>query len=274
MKTTTLLSTSLLLSLVVLPGVGWGQAQAPASPAPAPVPAVQPPAEAAAPALPALAWEPPPLQPFSATYQAFYKGKEAGDASMQVTHTGGNQWRVDMQVVGRRGFASVLGLNIEQSTVFEERAGAYAPLSQSTVRKGLFLGKKAVGTYNWQAGTAQWTGDVEKKRAQPIPLQPGDQSALLINLAIMRDARPGATMHYRYVDMGKVRQHDYQAAPQTENVEVGDLSYNALRVYRTNGGNNETILWIANGVPTPVRILQREDGEDRVDLRLIEYQGV
>ena len=44
---------------------------------------------------PALAWEPPPLQPFTATYQAFYKGKEAGDASMQVTHTGGNQWRVD-----------------------------------------------------------------------------------------------------------------------------------------------------------------------------------
>lgn len=274
MKTTTLLSTPLLLSLAVFPGVGWGQAQAPATP-PAPVPAAQPPADApAVPMPPALAWEPPPLQPFSATYQAFYKGKEAGDASMQVTHTGGSQWRVDMQVVGRRGFASVLGLNIEQSTVFEERSGVYAPLSQSTVRKGLFLGKKAVGTYNWQAGTAQWTGDVKKDRAQQIPLQAGDQSALLINLAIMRDARPGASMHYRYVDMGKVREHDYQAAPQTENVEVGDLSYNALRVYRTNGGRNETILWIANGVPTPVRILQREDGEDRVDLRLIEYQGV
>ncbi|MDI9248853.1 DUF3108 domain-containing protein [Stenotrophomonas sp. RS-48] len=270
MKTTTLLCTPLLLSLAVLPGVGWGQVQPSAEPA-APS---QAPAAPAVPMLPALAWEPPPLQPFTATYQAFYKGKEAGDATMQVTHTGGNQWRVDMQVVGRRGFASVLGLNIEQSTVFEERGGVYAPLSQSTVRKGLFLGKKAVGTYNWQAGTAQWTGDVKKDRAQPIPLQAGDQSALLINLAIMRDARPGVAMHYRYVDMGKVRQHDYQAAPQTENVEVGDLSYNALRVYRSNGGNNETILWIANGVPTPVRILQREDGEDRVDLRLIEYQGV
>ncbi|MHC1674695.1 DUF3108 domain-containing protein [Stenotrophomonas maltophilia] len=273
MKTTTLLSTSLLLSLAVLPAVGWGQAQPPAA-SPPPTPAAPPPNEPSVPLLPALAWEPPPLQPFTATYQAFYKGKEAGDASMQVTHTGGSQWRVDMQVVGRRGFASVLGLNIEQSTVFEERSGVYAPLSQSTVRKGLFLGKKAVGTYNWQAGTAQWTGDVKKERAQPIPLRAGDQSALLINLAIMRDARPGATMHYRYVDMGKVREHDYQAAPQTENVEVGDLSYNALRVYRTNGGRNETILWIANGVPTPVRILQREDGEDRVDLRLIEYQGV
>ena len=237
---------------------------------PAPAPAQAP----VAPALPALEWTPPALEPFVATYQAFYKGKEAGDATMQVSHTGGNQWRVDMQVVGRRGFASVLGLNIEQSTVFEERSGVYAPLSQSTVRKGLFLGKKAVGTYNWQAGTAQWSGDVKKNRAQPIPLQAGDQSALLINLALMRDARPGATMHYRYVDMGRVRQHDYQAAAQTENVEVGDLSYNALKVYRINGGSNETILWIANGVPTPVRILQREDGEDRVDLRLIEYQGV
>lgn len=226
------------------------------------------------PALPAMDWEAPPLQPFTATYQALYKGKQAGDATMRVTHTGGDLWRVDMQVVGRSGFASVLGLNLEQSTVFENRNGTYVPLSQSTVRKGLFLGKKVTGTYNWQAGTAQWLGDLKKERREPIPLQPGDQSALLLNLAIMRDARPGGQMHYRYVDVGRVRQHDYQAAPDTENVAVGDLSYNALRVYRTNGGNDETILWIANGVPTPVRILQREDGEDRIDLRLIEYQGV
>lgn len=226
------------------------------------------------PALPATPWEAPPLQPFTATYQAVYKGKEAGDATMRVTHTGGAQWRVDMQVVGRRGFASVLGLNLEQSTVFEKQGDTYVPLSQATVRKGLFLGKKVTGTYNWQAGTAQWLGDLKKERTVPIPLQPGDQSALLLNLAIMRDARPGGQMHYRYVDVGRVRQHDYQAAPDTENVQVGDLSYNALRVYRTNGGNDETILWIANGVPTPVRILQREDGEDRIDLRLIEYQGV
>lgn len=236
-------------------------------------PVVAPDAPAAPPALPALAWEPPALEPFTATYQAFYKGKEAGDATMRVSHAGGAQWRIDMQVIGRRGFASVLGLNLEQSTVFENRDGQYVPLSQSTVRMGLFLGKKVTGTYDWQAGTAQWKGDLKKQRTLPIPLQPGDQSALLLNLAIMRDARPGTALHYRYVDVGRVRQHDYQAAPQTENVQVGELSYNALRVYRTNGGNDETTLWIANGVPTPVRILQREDGEDRIDLRLIEYQG-
>jgi len=262
----TSLSKPVLLIASLLCTVAIAQAQEPPAAAPA---------QAAAPLpLPAISWEAPPLEPFTATYQALYKGKEAGDAIMKVTHTGGAQWRGDMQVVGRRGFASVLGLNLEQSTVFEKQGEVYVPISQATVRKGLFLGKKVSGTYNWQAGTAQWLGDLKKERTQPIPLQPGDQSALLINLAIMRDARPGGQMHYRYVDVGRVRQHDYQAAPDTENVQVGDLSYNALRVHRTNGGNDETILWIANGVPTPVRILQREDGEDRIDLRLIEYQGV
>lgn len=231
--------------------------------------------EAPAPVVPlqAAEWTAPALEPFVATYQAFYKGKQAGDATLRVVHIDGTQWRVDMGVQGKRGFASVLGLNIEQSTVFNNEGSVYTPLSQSTVKKALFLGRKVTGVYDWQAGTAQWQGDLKKERQQPIALQRGDQSALLLNLSLMRDALPGKALQYRYVDVGRVRQYEYRAADTTENVQVGDLSYNALRVYRTNGGNDETILWIANGVPTPVRILQRKDGQDEIDLRLIEYQG-
>ncbi|HBK46269.1 MAG TPA: DUF3108 domain-containing protein [Xanthomonadaceae bacterium] len=250
-----------LLAALLLPAAG--QAQAPAVPAPQPAdPSLQ------------QEWSAPELQPFTATYQAFYKGKEAGDATMQVSHGDSRQWRVDMAVRGRKGFASILGLNLEQSTVFEVDGDTYVPLSQSTVKKAVFFGKKVTGVYDWKAGTAQWDGDLKKERRKPIPLQRGDQSALLLNLSLMRDARPGQALSYRYVDVGRVRQYDYRAADATENVQVGDLSYDALRVYRTNGGDNETILWIANGVPTPVRILQREKGEDQIDLRLIEYQGV
>ncbi|MFT4248227.1 MAG: DUF3108 domain-containing protein [Pseudomonas sp.] len=219
-------------------------------------------------------WTPPPLQPFVATYQAFYKGKEAGDATLQVSHADDAQWRVDMAVRGRKGFASVLGLNIEQSTVFRDAGGVYVPLTQSTVRKALIFGKKVTGVYDWDSGTAQWEGDLKKQRRQPITLQPGDQSALLLNLSLMRDARPGKALSYRYVDLGRVRQYDYRAADATESVQVGELSYDALRIQRVNSGDNETILWIANGVPTPVRILQRDKGQDQLDLRLIEYQGV
>ncbi|NHF64462.1 DUF3108 domain-containing protein [Xanthomonas hortorum] len=268
-----------LLTTALLAQAGTGRAQqapavpAPATPAPAPV-AAPPAAPASAAALPASTWTPPSLQPFVATYQAFYRGKEAGDATMQVSHGEGSQWRIDMSVRGRKGFASILGLNLEQSTVFQVDGDTYVPLSQSTVRKAMFFGKKVTGVYNWQTANAQWDGDLKKERQQPIPLQRGDQSALSLNLSLMRDAQPGRSLSYRYVDVGRVRKYDYKVADATEVVQVGDLSYDALRVYRVNSGDNETILWIANGVPTPVRILQRDKGEDQVDLRLVEYQGV
>lgn len=251
----------LLLASLLLPIASGSTQEPPAPPAPGGLP-------------PALDWTPPALEPFVATYQALYKGKEAGDATMQVTHAGDDQWRVDMAVRGRKGFASVLGLNIEQSTVFQNAGSIYVPLSQSTVRKTLFFGKKVTGVYDWKNGTVQWEGDLKKERRQPIALKAGDQSALLLNLSLMRDAHPGRTLSYRYVDLGRVRQYDYRAADATENVQVGELSYDALRIQRINSGDNETILWIANGVPTPVRILQRDKGEDQIDLRLIEYQGV
>lgn len=76
----------------------------------------------------------------------------------------GDQWRVDMQVVGRRGFASVLGLNIEQSTVFEKHGATYAAEPLPCAR-ACSPGKKVTGTYDWKAGTAQWVGDL--KRSAP-----------------------------------------------------------------------------------------------------------
>jgi hypothetical protein len=121
---------------------------------------------------------------------------------------------------------------------------------------------------------ARWEGSVKKERRKPLDLQPGDMSALLINLAIMRDARPGSTLHYRLVDVGRARDHTYQAANEPETMAVGDMSYDALRVARTDKPGDETVLWVASGVPTPIRILQRRDGEDEIDLRLIEYRGV
>ncbi|MFC7521973.1 DUF3108 domain-containing protein [Xanthomonas populi] len=265
-----------LLTTALLAQAGTCRAQqAPALSEPVtPAPVAPPPAApASAAVLPASSWTPPTLAPFVATYQAFYHGKEAGDATMQVSHGEGSQWRIDMSVRGRKGFVSILGLNLEQSTVFRVDGDTYVPLSQSTVRKAMFFGKKVSGVYNWQAGSAQWDGDLKKERQQPIPLQHGDQSALSLNLSLMRDAQPGRSLSYRYVDVGRVRKYDYKVADATEVVQVGDLSYDALRVYRVNSGDSQTILWIANGVPTPVRILQRDKGEDQVDLRLVEYQG-
>ncbi|WP_425605391.1 DUF3108 domain-containing protein [Pseudoxanthomonas putridarboris] len=223
----------------------------------------------AGPALPALA-----LEPFVASYQAYNEGKLAGSATMKVADRDARQWQIDLKVKGTRGFARLAGLNIEQSTVFDTVGEDFRPLSQATVRHALFMGKKMVGTYDWNANTAQWQGDIKKNRRAPLPLQSGDMSALLMNLAVIRDAAPGRQLNYRVVDNGRVRDYQYVVATEPETIAVEDLSYSALRVSRANGGHDETIFWVADGVPTPVRILQRENGQDTIDLRLVEYQGV
>ena len=234
------------------------------------------PALAAAAAVePAPDWQPiTSLTPFEGTYQAFYKGRLAGDATLALARAGANRWQVSLEVRGKRGFAGVLGLNLLQTTLFEQHNGQFRPLTQHTERRGLFLGKKVEGSYDWNNGTAQWRGDIDRRRRAPVALQAGDLSALLINLAIMRDAVPGAQMQYRFADLGRVRLHQYQAAARTEITEVGELSYDALRVWRSNNSPGDAmVLWLANGVPTPIRIAQQEDGQDTIDLQLIQYQG-
>ena len=213
------------------------------------------------------------LQPFVATYQVFHEGHQLGDATMRLSQLDAPRWRIDLGMKGR-GLMRVTGLNVQQSTLFDSTGANLRPLSQSTVKRAFLSSKKSVGVYDWNTSSARWIGDVKKTRSAPVALQDGDMSGLLIDLAVIRDAEPGRTLHYRFVDDGRAREHTWIVAPQTEGISVGELSYDAMRVERIEDGGDQTVLWVAQGVPTPIRILQREDGHDATDLRLIEYKGV
>ena len=219
-----------------------------------------------APAAPA-----PVLRPFVAQYQVFNHGHSLGTATMQVVALDNGRWRVDLTMKGG-GLMRITGLNLQQSTVFDEIGERYRPLGQSTVRRVFLSNRRSTGSYDWAKHLAQWSGDVKETRRAPVPLQDGDMSGLLINLAIIRDATPGAILHYRFVDDGRARQQDYIVAAQTQASQVGDLSFDALRVDRGNPGSEQTSVWVASGVPTPLRILQSENGETGLDLVLIGYQ--
>lgn len=212
------------------------------------------------------------VEPFRASYEVYRGGRALGVATLQVVRNAQGHWRVDLDMDGK-GLVGLAGISAQQSTVFDEAGGVYRPLSQSTVRRVLFTRKQSTGVYDWQARKARWTGDVKQTRRAPVDLQPGDMSGLLINLAVIRDARPGATLEYRYVDTGRVRPHQYVVGTEPEEMVVGELRYSALRVDRVQSGGEQTSIWVAEGVPTPIRLLQRENGEDTYDLRLIEYRG-
>jgi len=254
----------LLLSFLLALGASAATAQeaAPSAPVLQTVPAQ--------PAVP----QPSALAPFSARYAVWRGGDPFGDATMQVVRVDDARWRVDLKIHASRGLLGLASLNLEQSTLFDVDGQQYRPLSQGTVRRALFGRKLTTGVYDWNRRQAQWQGDVKKTRRAPVALQPGDLSGLLINLAVLRDAQPGASLHYRFVDDGRVREQQYLVAPQREPVTIEEIGYDAMRVSRINAGGNETILWVVEGVPTPIRILQREGGEDAFDLRLVDYTAI
>lgn len=216
----------------------------------------------------------PVLEPFVANYVVYKAGKPLGEATMQLVRQQSPRWRVDLVMRGTRGLFGLAGINAEQSTVFDLVGESYRPLSQATVNKSIFTRKQTIGVYDWRSQAARWQGDVKDTRRDPVALQPGDMTGLLINLAVIRDAAPGETLQYRFVDDGRTRTHTYAVAGEFESITVGDLAYKAMKATRAKDANEETVIWVARNVPTPIRILQRENGEDTYDLRLVEYRGV
>ncbi|WP_269790405.1 DUF3108 domain-containing protein [Stenotrophomonas sp. Iso1] len=203
--------------------------------------------------LPALA-----LQPFTANYQASYMGMQANGV-MTLASEGNDRWRYSMQIKNPMA-------DLSQSTVFDEHEGLLRPLS-SHDRSVLLIKRKQVDArYDWTSNQATWTGDVKADRSGPIRLRSGDLDALLLNLAIARDVTAGKPLTYRMVDDGRIKPMTYRVIGK-ENVTVAGKTEEATKVSRVDG-SKEQIAWIVPGMPVPARLLQRENGQDALDLTL------
>lgn len=198
-------------------------------------------------------------QPFNAAYTANYMGMKA-TGRMAIEPAGNGQWRYTLEV--RNQLADLV-----QTTVFDEDGGTLRPLSGSDSNKLLIKKSNRKATYDWSRGVATWSGDVKPDRAGPVPLRKGDLDALLVNLAIARDAAAGKPMRYRLVDNGKARDLSYAVAGK-EAVTAGGKSQQATKVVSTSG-DKKTTLWVVPGVPVPVRILQA-NGNETIDLRIAQ----
>jgi hypothetical protein len=205
-------------------------------------------------ALPAWA-----VQPFTADYRASVLGGITTDARMTLAPAGGDRWNYELVV--NSPVASV-----RQATVFEERDGRWRPLSGQDTTQVLMKKSNKTATYDWVRGEARWAGDVKPDRMGPVRLQEGDLDAMLLNLAIVRDAAAGRPLSYRMVDNGVARQQTYHVLGK-ETIVVAGKPREATKVSRSSD-NKQVIAWVVPDLPVPVRILQKKDGKDELDLVL------
>lgn len=199
------------------------------------------------------------VKPFTADYEANVKGTISADAQMTLATAGGDRW------------SYVLSVNspiatLRQTTVFEDRDGAWRPLSGNDFTQMVFKKSQKNASYDWAKGEARWSGDVKADRAGPVKLQDGDLDAMLLNLAIVRDVAAGKALSYRMVDNGVVRQQSYQNLGK-DTVTVAGKPHSATKVSRSSE-NKQVIVWVVDGYPVPARILQKKDGKDELDLVL------
>ena len=207
--------------------------------------------------LPAMA-----LQPFTAEYQANYMGMGA-PGKMTLSKVDGDKWKYSLDV---RNPMAVLS----QNTVFEESGGKLRPLTSKDQSTVLVKKRNVDATYDWTKKQATWKGDIKPDRAGPVALKTGDMDALLINLAIARDFADGKPLTYRMVDEGRIKSLTYKTVGK-EQITVAGKTYDATKVSRVDG-KKEQIAWVVKELPVPVRLLQREDGKDALDLTIRSFK--
>ena len=199
------------------------------------------------------------LKPFTADYTASYMGLE-GNGKMTLAATGDNRWNYTLEIQSAVA-------QLSQSTVFDENGGTWRPLSGHDMSSILIKKSDKQATYDWSHNLATWSGDVKDDRKGPVALRTGDLDAMLLNLAIVRDVHAGGkALTYRMVDEGHGKDMTYRVAGK-EPVTVAGKQRQATRVEGTDG-SRQTVLWVVDDLPVPVRILRRHDGKDEMDLRL------
>jgi Protein of unknown function (DUF3108) len=202
------------------------------------------------------------LEPFSADYQASYMGLSA-NGRMTIESQGGNQWKYTLKISNQVA-------QLTQTTVFEDRDGQWRPLSGTDASLLLVKKIRRNAVYDWAKGEARWSGDVKPERAGPVPLQTGDVDGLLMNLAIARDAIAGKPLRYRMVDEGRAKPMSFTIAGK-ESISIGGKPRQATKLVSTNG-NKQMLIWVVEGIALPARILQRKDGKDDIDLKIVSVR--
>jgi len=203
--------------------------------------------------LPALA-----LQPFTVHYQVRYMGMQ-GQATATLQAADHDQWRYTLTI--RNAVA-----RIRQSIVFTHESDVLRPLRSVSDSRIVFQRRLVEGHYDWAARQATWTGDIKPHRRGPVTLEDGDMDGLLINLAVIRDLAQGQPLRYRLVDQGRATSLHYQITG-TDQMMANGKPVQAARLERTDR-NKQQIAWVVPGLPAPVRLLQREDGKNTLEMTL------
>lgn len=215
------------------------------------------------------------LQPFEASYEVWLDGKHRGSSTIALAALEGDRWQYTLQAEGS-GLARLAAAEVNQVTQFD-LAGEHPRLLESNAEDSMLLRSREVRTqFDWDRLQARWSGDVKRDQAGPVPLEPGATNAQLLTLLLALAAPvapPGSILSYPVYERGRMQRQDYTIG-RAEPVDVPAGRFIATPAINERPDKQRTTtVWISADLPpTPVRLLQMQDGRARYELRLVELR--
>jgi hypothetical protein len=214
----------------------------------------------------------PAPQTFRAEYEVLVDGKAAGESVMELVATHAGHWQHRLSATGTRGLARLARFSTSQSANIEFIDGRPRLLGAEMTQRSLVRDRDLQLEVDWDDQSIRWIGDIDKDQPAQRALDGQPSVGSSLNLQLAFDARgmaPGERVDYVLHDRGRRRDLDYIAGA-TELVEVPAGRFTAVPMRGERAEKERvTVAWYDPALPpTPVRVLQTEEGEEKYELRL------
>lgn len=211
-------------------------------------------------------------QPFRAEYEVYVDGKAAGESVIELIATVAGHWQHRISATGTRGMAKLARFSTAQTASIDFPEGRPRLLGAEMQSRSLLSDRDLQLEIDWKTAQVRWIGDIAKRAEphQPLQGQPATGASLNLQLGFdARSARPGQRFDYVLHDRGRQRPMGYEAG-EAELIEVpaGRFTALPLRGQRPDRQRVTTAWYDPALPPTPVRVLQTEEGKDKYELRL------
>lgn len=213
-----------------------------------------------------------PLPAHDARYEVLRHGKKVGELIVRLEQLDNGIWHYRSDTKATAWWARTLNVSAEESAQFLWEGRQIHMLNYRHAQRAPANNRRFQHEADWEAGLTR----VETEKAErSVELSEDlfDPLAMRLQMAVnLADPEQRtAPLRFQLLDRSEVKPQSYSPDGE-ERLQLPAGCFDTLRLRRDEkpGSNKINLSWHADAFYwMPVRILQRRDGKDRLDIRLI-----
>jgi hypothetical protein len=209
-----------------------------------------------------------PVKPFDARYQVEWRGINAGNSDLVLAQDAKSGMYTYVSRTNARGiFRLFLGNEIKQTSTFEMNETAVRPLLFRSDDGSIKTDQDVSLDFDWQAGRVHGTSE---NKAVDLPLQPGVQDVMSVQIAAMLDLLNNRLAPiYLLADKDEIKEYAYTKEGTAKlGTSIGEFETLIVTSQRRDS-DRKLRMWFAPALGfVPVRAERSRKGKVEVTMRI------